>query len=93
MFCGIATTVAKSGKMEALVTAARDHGRALRTQPGCLATYVLVERGSSTQVSISVFDTEDSFQRAVEATRGIIAKHHIDELWQAPSSFRMYDVR
>ena len=93
MFCGIATTTAKAGSEEALVTAALDHAKALRAEPGCLATYVLRERGSRVQVSISVFENEAAFQHAVETTRPVIMAHHIERLWESPPGFRLFDVR
>ncbi len=93
MFCGMATTPVKPGREEDLIAAARDHAEALRAQPGCLATYVLLERGAARQVSISVFESEEAFQRAVEATRPVIAKHRIDQMWASPSSFAFFDVR
>jgi heme-degrading monooxygenase HmoA len=93
MLCAMATTKARPGDEEALVTAANDHARALREQPGCQATYVLLERGSSTQVSISVFDSDASFQRALEATRPVIAKHHIERFAETPPVFQVFDVR
>ncbi len=93
MFCGMATTQAKPGCEEELVAAARDHAEALRAQPGCRAAYVLRERGAPRVVSISVFESEEALQRAVEATRPVIAKHGIDRLWTEPSSFAFFDVR
>ncbi len=93
MICGMATSRAKPGKEEALVAAAQDHARALREQPGCVATYVLLERGSSTQVSISIFESEATFTRAVDVTRPVIAKHDLGSLVETPPTFGVFDVR
>ena len=93
MFCGIASNTPKPGKMGELLVAARDHAAALQRQPGCVAAYVLEERNQQRQVSISVFETEAAFERALAATRGILAKHHLDEFMEPSSDFRTFDVR
>lgn len=93
MFCGMATSTARQGEEEALVLAALDHADALRQQPGCVAAYVLTERGGRTQLSLSIFDDEESFHRGLEATRAVIAQHHLDRLLEGPSTFRVFDVR
>ncbi|HXW67361.1 MAG TPA: antibiotic biosynthesis monooxygenase [Thermoplasmata archaeon] len=93
MFCAMAFGAAKPGQSEALVAAALDHAAALRRQPGCVAAYVLEERGTGTQVSVSIFQSEADLARALEATRPVIAKHRLDELTTGPHSFRLFDVR
>lgn len=93
MICAMATTKVKPGAEEALVAAAQDHATALRAQPGCRGTYVLLERGTRVQVSISLFDDAPSLQRALDATRPVIARHRIDQLWESPPSFAVLDVR
>jgi heme-degrading monooxygenase HmoA len=92
MFCGMAMSTPKRGKEEALAAAACDHAQALRTQPGCLAAYVLKERGSELQVALSVFESEESFNRGMEATALVIARHHLEELRDGPSAFRVFDI-
>lgn len=92
-FGGIAMNVAKDGQMERLVAAAREHAEALRAQPGCVGAWVLVERGTSGQVSLSLFESEGAFGRALEATRPVIAKHHIEALVEGEGEFRLFDVR
>lgn len=93
MFCGMATSVAKRGKEEALAIAALDHATALRKQPGCLGAYVLNERGTGIQMSLAIFESEDTFNRGTEATMPVIAKHHLEELRKGGSTFRLFDVR
>jgi heme-degrading monooxygenase HmoA len=93
MFCGMAMSTVKPGQMDALVAAALDHANALESQPGCLGTYVLSERGGSTQVSISIFESEESFERAAQATLPVIAAHHLENLVEGSPSFRYFDVR
>lgn len=68
MFVGMSWSNARSGKEDDLVAAAQEHARALRQQPSCVAAYVLRERGTSAQVSIAIFRSEDEFNRAMEAT-------------------------
>ena len=93
MFCGMATNTARKGEEEKLVLAATEHAAALRQQPGCTGAYVLTERGASTQVSLSFFESEDAFYRGLEATRPVIMKHHLEQILEGPSSFRLFDVR
>jgi heme-degrading monooxygenase HmoA len=92
MFCGMASGTPRKGKEDALRAAAEEHAAALLRQPGCVAAYVLRERGTRAQVSLSVFRTEDDFNRAMDATMPIIAKHHLDELREGSSTFRLFDV-
>lgn len=93
MFCGMASSRPKPGKIEQLVAAALDHASALRGQPGCVGAYVLVEQQGRTQLSLSIFETEEAFQKAVAATRTVIARHHLEQLLDGPSEFRFFDVR
>lgn len=88
----MATSTAKEGKAEALVEAARHHAKALEQQPGCRGTFVLLEKGSNVQVSISVFETEADLEHALEATRAVISGHHIEEFLEGPSRFQLFDV-
>ena len=92
MFCGMASRRARRGKEHALQAAAQDHTRALLEQPGCVAAYVMVERGTGAQLSLSIFEREDEFNCAMEATTPIIAKHHLENLRDGPSTFRLFDV-
>lgn len=93
MYVGMALTTAKDGRKEALIEAAQDHARALRVQPGCVAAYVLDERGTPDQVALSIFDSEESFRRAAEATLPVIARHRLEELLERPPQFRFFDTR
>lgn len=93
MFCGMAFNTPRPGEEEKLVRAALEHGAALREQPGCVAAYVLTEKGARAQVSVSVFETEDAFHRGLEATRPVIAKHHLERLLEGPSTFRFFEVQ
>jgi len=93
MIAAMATTRAKAGAEEALVTAAQDHGRALRDQPGCHGTHVLLERTTRTVVSISIFEDDAALERALEATRPILARHGIEQLWESPPTFTRLEVR
>lgn len=93
MICGMALSTAKAGKAEELVAAALEHANALRQQPGCVGAYVLSERGTAGQVSVSLFENEESFLRAVEATRPVIARHHLERLVEGAPVFRVFDVR
>ena len=45
------------------------------------------------QVSLSVFESEDAFLRGLDATRSVITKHHLEQILEGPSSFRLFDVR
>ena len=92
MFCGMATGAARKGKEEALARAALEHAGALRRQPGCVGAYVLKERGTGTQVSLAIFETEESFEKGMTATMPVIERHHLEELREGPSSFRVFDV-
>jgi hypothetical protein len=51
----------------------------------------LRERGTSDRVSLALFESEDAFNRAMEATSPVIAKHHLDRLRES-STFRVFDV-
>lgn len=93
MICAMATSTVRPGQLEPLVAAALDHAAALRQQPGCVAAYVLAERGGTGQVSLSIFQSEEALERALAATRPVIAKHHIDQFVEGPPSFRFFDVR
>jgi len=93
MFGALAFCEAKVGKKDELVAAATDHARALRAEPGCLAAYVLAERGTQGQVSLSVFETEEAFRRAAQATLPVIQGHHLERLLAKPPEFRYFDVR
>jgi heme-degrading monooxygenase HmoA len=93
MYCGMALSTARPGRKEELTLAALDHAAALRQQPGIVAAYVLSERGSAAQVSLSIFESEEAFQRGVESTMPVIAKHHIEELCDGPPTYRVFDVR
>ena len=93
MFCGMSLTAARTGRKGDLVAAALDHAAALRRQPGCSATYVLEESEGSGVVAMSIFDSEDAFQRAVAATRAVIGKHHLEELVEGVGEFRTFRVR
>jgi len=86
----MATGTARVGKAQALVEAAREHARALRQQPGCLGTFVLLEKGS--RVQVSVFETETQLERALEATRAVIAGHHIENYLEGEPHFQLFDV-
>lgn len=92
MFCGMASSRARPGKETALLAAAQEHAEALRHQPGCVGAYVLRERGTAAQLSLSIFETEDAFERGMEATMPVIARHPLDELRDGPSTFRLFDV-
>lgn len=92
-FCGIALNTAKAGRKDALLAAARDHAEALRRQPGCLAAYVLDQRDSLGQVSISIFESEEAFHKALAATRPVIAAHRLESLLDGTTDFRFFDVR
>jgi heme-degrading monooxygenase HmoA len=89
----MALTTVRRGREDDLIRAAVDHAEALRQQPGCVATYVLRERGTASQVSLSFFESEEAFRRGAEATLPVIAKHHLDELLEGPPTFRFFDVR
>jgi heme-degrading monooxygenase HmoA len=93
MFCGMAMSTPRHGKEEALAAAAAEHAEALRRQPGCVSAYVMKERGSGMQISLSIFDSEESFNQAMEATVAIIARHHLENLRDGPSAFRVFEVR
>lgn len=93
MFCGMAVSTPQQGDEEKLVRAATEHAAALRRQPGCIAAYVLTERGGTSQVSISIFETERAFNQALEATRPVIAKHNLERILEGPSTFQVFDVR
>lgn len=88
----MAMSTPKRGKERALAHAASDHARALREQPGCLAAYVMHERGSNRQIALSVFDSQAAFHRAMEATAPVIAGHHLEQLRHGASEFRVFDV-
>jgi len=92
MFCGVATSTAKTGKMDQLIAAASEHAEALRREPGCVAAYVLREREGSGQLSMSIFESEEAFARAVNATRPVIARHHLEELVERPPEFHFFEV-
>ncbi len=83
---------ARKGKGEILARAAQEHAEALRRQPGCVAAFVLKERGTDAQISLAIFETEETFERGMNATHPVIAKHHLEELREGPSSFRVFDV-
>ena len=93
MICGLAENTAKNGMEAPLLRAAQEHGAALRQQPGCIATYVLTEKGSRDVVALSVFDSEESFEKAVVATRPVIMKHQLPDLLEGEPRFRILDVR
>lgn len=93
MFAGIAFVEAKPGEKGAAIAAARDHAEALRRQPGCVAAYVLDERGTERELSISVFESEEAFRRAADATRPVILAHHLERLVTRAPEFHLYDVR
>jgi heme-degrading monooxygenase HmoA len=92
MICGIATSTPRSGKADALTSAALEHAGALRLQPGCVGAWVMWERGGTAQLSLSIFDTDDTFNRALEVTRPVIAKHRLGELVEGEPTFRVFDV-
>lgn len=89
----MALTTARPGKVEEIVRAAQEHATALRQQPGCAGAYVLVERGGTNQVMISLFESEEAFHAAAAATEPVIARHHIERFLEAPPAFRLFDVR
>ena len=92
MFGGMALSTAKEGSEEALAQAALEHAQALRRQPGCVGAWVLRERATRAQVSLSIFATEEAFNEAAEATRSVIAGHHPERLVEGAFSFRVFDV-
>lgn len=92
MFAGMAVGTAKNGMEEALARAAREHAEALRQQPGCVGAWILHERATRSQVSLSIFTTEDAFNAAVAATRSVIAAHDPQRLVEGSFSYRVYDV-
>ena len=57
-----------------------------------MGAFVLTEVDGRTQVSISLFESEEAFQRGVAATRPVILRHHIEELLEEPSTFRFFRV-
>ena len=93
MFCGMLLGRARAGRQGDLLAAAQDHAEALRLQPGCVGAYVLVERETGAHVSLSIFTSEDAFNRGMEATTPIIGKHHLENVWDGPSTLRLFDVR
>ncbi len=92
MFGGMALSTAKEGSEEALAQAALDHARALRRQPGCVGAWVLRERATRAQVSLSLFASEEAFYEAAKATRTVIAEHHPERMVEGTFSFRVFDV-
>lgn len=93
MFCAMAMTTAKPGRVGDIVRAAQDHAAALREQPGCQGAYVLVERGRENQVMISLFESEESFRKAAAATLPVINRHAIEQFLEGPPAYRLFDVR
>jgi heme-degrading monooxygenase HmoA len=92
MLLAMAFQTARPGRSEALLAAALEHAAALRQQPGCVATYVLSERGSRRQVSISVFETEAALEAGLTATRPVIVRHDLGTMVEGSSEFRLFDV-
>ena len=92
MFGAMALSTAKEGNEEALARAALEHAQALRRQPGCVGAWVLRERATRAQVSLSIFATEEAFNSATLATRPVIAEHHPERLVDGAFSFRVFDV-
>lgn len=92
MFGGMALSTAKEGREAALAQAALEHAEALRRQPGCVGAWVLRERATRAQVSLSIFATEEAFHEAARATRSVIAGHHTERLVEGGFSFRVFDV-
>lgn len=92
MFGGMATGTARKGSEEALAQAALEHAKALRQQPGCVGAWVLRERNTRTQVSLSIFTSEDAFNHGTEATKAVIAGRHPERLVEGAFSFRLFDV-
>jgi hypothetical protein len=88
----MASSRARRGKEGALIAAAQEHAGALLQQKGCLAAYVMNERDTGAQLSLSIFMSEDEFNRAMEATMPVIAKHHLEDLRDGLSTFRVFDV-
>ena len=93
MFCGMATSKPKRDREAALTEAALEHAEALRKQPGCLVAYVMTERGTGMRTLLSVFDSEESFDRAMEVTMPVITKHHLERLREGASIFRLFGAR
>lgn len=92
MFGAMASGTARKGSEMSLARAALEHAEALRRQPGCVGAWVLRERNSRAQVSLSIFVSEGAFQQAAEATRPVIASHHPERLVEEEFSFRVFDV-
>lgn len=92
MFAGMAVGTAKDGMEEELARAAQAHAEALRQQPGCVGAWVLHERGTRSQVSFSIFTTEDAFNAAAAATRSVIAAHHPEQLVEGSFNYREFDA-
>jgi quinol monooxygenase YgiN len=93
MICAMATMRAKDGRLEALVRAAVDHGRALREQPGCVTTYVFVERDGTALTAVSLFRSEEELQRAIRETGPVLAGHHLETLTEGEGSFKLLESR
>lgn len=92
MFGGMASGTAKKGNEQALAQAALEHAQALRRQLGCVGAWVLHERASRAQISLSIFATEEAFNEAARATRPVIAAHHPERLVEGAFDFRVFDV-
>ncbi len=88
----MALGTAKEGNEEALAQAALEHAEALRRQPGCVGAWVLRERATRAQVSLSIFVTEEAFNAATKATVSVIAGHHPERLVEGAFSFRLFDI-
>ncbi len=92
MICATATTKPRPGRERELDLAASEHAAALRRQPGCLGAYVMHDRAAGSQVSLSIFATAEDLDRALVATRPIIARHPLDDLREGGTDFRLLEV-
>ena len=92
MFCRMASGRAKPGKEPALPATAQEHARALLGRPGRVAAHVMTEEDIGTQLPMSMFRSEDEFNSVMGATMPVIAKHHLEELRDRPSTFWVLDV-
>jgi quinol monooxygenase YgiN len=92
MFAAMAETRARAECEERLARAAEVHASALRAQPGCRAAFVLRDPSARDFVSISVFDSAGELERAIEATRPVIARHGLPELLEGVPRFRSFEV-
>jgi heme-degrading monooxygenase HmoA len=91
VFVNMATLKPKAGREKDLAELMKGFRDSMRGQAGLVETYLLKERGQGRLMGISIWETEDAFEKAMENVRPPPPKHPPESLRDEPPSTQQLD--